>query len=57
MYRNAILCCKNIDMTHMKLNLNHMHYDVYADGSKDSGAGKEAEVKSLGGTLTVSGTS
>ena len=29
---------------------------MYANGSKESGAGKEAEVKSLDGTLTVSGT-
>ena len=41
-------------MTHVKLILNHMHYYVYADGSKDS---EETEVKSLDGTLTVSGTS
>ena len=56
MYNNTILCCKDIDTTHVKLILNHVHYEVYAHGSKDSGPGKEAEVKKLDGTLTVSET-
>ena len=57
MYNNTILCCKDIDTAHVKLILNHIHYKVYAHGSKDSGPGKEAEVKNLHSTLTVSGTS
>ena len=57
MYNNTILCCKDIDTAHVKLILNHIHYEVYTHGSKDSGPGKEAEVKNLDSTLTVSGTS
>ena len=54
MYHDTILCCKDIDMTHVMLILNHMCYKVNADGSKDNGAGKEAEVKNPDNTLTVS---
>ena len=54
MYHDTILCCKDIDMTHVMLILNHMCYKVNADGSKDNGAGKEAEVRNPDNTLTVS---
>ena len=57
MYHGTILCCKDIDTAYMKLILNHIHYEVYTHGSKDSSPGKEAEVKNLDSTLTVSGTS
>ena len=57
MYDGTILCCKDIDIAYMKLILNHIHYEVYTHGSKNSGPGKEAEVKNLDNTLTVSGTS
>ena len=57
MYLDTLLCCKDIDTAHMKLVLNHMHYEMYAHRSKDSGLGKEAEVKNLDSILMVSGTS
>ena len=56
MYHDTILCCKDIDTAHMKLILNHIHYEVYAHRSKDSCPGKKVEVKNLDNTLTVSGT-
>ena len=57
MYHDTILCCKDIDIAYMKLILNHVHYEVYAHGSKDSGPlGKEVKVKNLDSTLMVSGT-
>ena len=57
MYHNPILCCKDIDMSHVMLILNHVHYEVNADGSKANSVDKEAEVKDLDSTFTVSGTS
>ena len=42
-----------MNMTHVILILNHMFYEVNADGNKDNGVGKEVEVS----TLTVSGPS
>ena len=57
MNHNTILCCKDIDTTHMTLILNHMCYKVNANSSKDNGAGKQAEVKNLDSTLAISVTS
>ena len=54
-YHDTIPYCKDIDTTHVILILNHVHYEVDTDGSKNNGAGKEVEVKNL--DSTVSGTS
>ena len=51
-----ILCYKDINMTHVMLILNHVCYEVNADGSKDNGADKEVELKNLECILNVSGT-
>ena len=58
MFYNTILCCKDIDISHMRIILNCKHYKVSAYSSKDNSAGKEVEVKSknLASTVTVSGT-
>ena len=58
MSHDTILCCKDIDISHMMIILNHKRYKVNAYSSKDNGAGKEVKVKSknLASTLTASGT-
>ena len=38
MYHNTLLYCKDINTTHVMLTLNHMYYEVNADGSKDNSA-------------------
>ena len=45
MYHDTTLCCKDTDVTCVIFILNHVCYDVNADGRKDNGAGKGAEVK------------
>ena len=52
MYHNTLLYCKDINTTHMMLILNHMHYEINADGSKDNSVGKEAEVKNPDSTVS-----
>ena len=41
MYHNTILCCKDIDTTHMMLILNHVFDEVNADGSKENATGNK----------------
>ena len=36
-----MLCCKDIDTTHMMLILNHVFDEFNADGSKENAAGKK----------------
>ena len=40
-YHNTILCCKDINTTHMMLILIHVFDEVNADGSKENAAGKK----------------